>query len=147
MYEHTYTQIPRTISSAVVSIFAFGRAAVTRSSTSLPPYVTTSPNGGLLLLCRRLWRRASGDALWHAPRRVLDNVRVLAVLDLLHADLAFDQLVHVRDHDGALDVHQREGGRRVALSADAMEKWRSRVGEYKEDEDTEERLSGEAGYE
>ena len=62
-------------------------------------------------------RGAGRNALGHAPRRVLDDVRVFPVLDLLHPDLPLDQLVHVRDDDWPLDVHQREGRRRFAAAA------------------------------
>ena len=58
-----------------------------------------------------LWPWAGRDALrhrrgsWCLPNRLM----VLPVLNLLDAHLAFNQLVYVGHHHGALDVHERKG--------------------------------------
>lgn len=44
-----------------------------------------------------------------------ESVRVLSILDLFDADFAVDELVDVGYDDWALDVHEGEGGYRIAI--------------------------------
>lgn len=60
----------------------------------------------------RIHRTRLGER-WRRSSR-LDRLDFLAILDLLDAHFAVDELVDVRDDDGALDVHERERGGWVA---------------------------------
>ena len=59
----------------------------------------------------RAARRRARNALGHYgnPRSSIDHLRILPPFNLLHSDLAFNELVHIRHDNGALDVHQSKG--------------------------------------
>jgi hypothetical protein len=59
------------------------------------------------------------DALRHnrTARGIGNNLWLLPPLDLLDANLPFDELVYVGHHDGSLDIHEGERWYRVARVA------------------------------
>lgn len=81
------------------------------------PYTIDRTTPGVLphiLLLLSCWRTVWGVLRGcRVPSRLFEVVAVLPVLDFLHPNLAFNQLVHIRHNHRALNIHQRKRRRRL----------------------------------